>query len=1157
MSLDRATLNFLNAFSDDYRKEGERLQREGLVTQIFGDHRKVQGRVEDRGELCRTTLNFDNEEGWSGKCSCREGSRCASLVATMLERLQRGDDLPESPNEFEDQTLTELLEERLGRELDSREDQFVEKLEKRYQRFESEGEIMDQDIVRLNPKWPVESYEAIKLWPTPPANIVEFWNYIAYHFRNKKLFYPKFMDAVTDLESVETALREWEQEQAEEEWRKTVFGFEEPAGERSESLELRLLLTSSEARLQWRAAGSEDRFRTIKERENLDDFAKRRAAGALHLDGPSALIWENMQAVTEDTEGVSIRLDSAERASILNRLFQTPELAGRIVNLDETPIVVSEKQMKWVCEDADPKSEQLLVKLVDSDGEPIPHSVRLLPGQPNLFLGDELVFPGPAFWGDGSEVQPEYEIPRRVLQSEAGVSFLSGISADLPKTLSERIVDQEMVPKLKLRLSQKLTGSENEQLLLEAEATDADETRKEVLERDGWIVSERNERSNAETIFRYNRRALRPIPGLVKPLGLTWEAGRKCFRSRITRTFPEKFVAWTEQLPEGLDIEYDENLQTLLADPVKAKVTFDIVASEIDWFDLKIAVDVEGLDLTMDEIRALVAARGGFVRVKNGGWLRLAFDLTEDQTKAVSRLGLDPFDLTGETHKMHVLQLAEPLAKEVFDAAAWEKICARANELKLRVSPSVPSDLKLELRPYQVEGFHFLAYLSTNGFGGILADDMGLGKTVQAITWLLWLRENEKRQRPALVVCPKSVLDVWANEVLKFSPDLRVQILRNKFELDMDRVREDVDVLVLNYSQLRVNSDHLTKQRWLAVILDEGQQIKNPDSKAAKAARNLESDNRLVLTGTPIENRLLDIWSLMAFAMPGVLGNRKYFRDRFDRRKDPLCQERLSARLRPFLLRRTKNQVAVDLPPRTEEDVLCKMEKEQEELYKEELAKIQNVVLGADTDEAFNRARFSVLQGLTRLRQICCHPALLSGEPEDESAKFTALFYLLDQLREEGHKVLVFSQFVTMLELIEERLKEEKRHYVMLTGQTRDRQAVIEEFQTSEEPTVFLLSLKAGGSGLNLTAASYVVLYDPWWNPAVENQAIDRTHRIGQTNKVIAYRLLMRDSVEEKIRVLQKQKEAAASGVLGEEGFAKSLTRTDLKFLFSDSGEVE
>lgn len=1154
MSPDRATLNFLNAFPEDYRKEGERLQREGKVTQIFGDHRKIQGRVEDGGDLCRTTLRFEGEEGWSGECSCREKRKCPSLVATMTERLERDDKLPESPNEFGDQTLTELLEEKLNRELAPKEDSFVDKLEKRYARFETEAEIKDNDLVRLNPRWPVESYDAIQLWPVPPSNIVEFWNYIAYHFKNRNLGYPIFMDAVTDLEAVEDRLREWEEEQAEEAWKQTVYGYDEPELQRVDALELRLMITTSEARLQLRTTGSEDRFQSIKEREELDDLIAKHAQGRLRLDGASALIWESFIGALGESEGITVRLDTPERARVLNQLFHTPELAGRIVNLDDQIIELSDEAMRWVCKPEGLEGDrQLLVQLVDAHGEPVPHSVRLLPGEPNLLLGDQAAFPGPPFWAETTEIQPYYEIPRRVLWSEAGVSFLAGIDADLPKELSDCIEDQKMSVSLEARLNQKLTGSESEQLLISASAVDADETRHEVLEREGWIISERAEREDRKTIFRYDRSELRQIPPLLEPLNLGWDAGRTSFRSRITKTFPEKFVAWYESLPEGLDIELDEHLKTLLADPVKAAVTFDIVASDIDWFDLKIAVDVEGLDLTMQEIRQLVAARGGFVRMKDGGWLRLAFDLTEEQTRAVSRIGLDPFDLTGETHRMHVLQLADPNAKDVFDADAWEQISQRAADIKLAVNPDIPAQLQLDLRPYQIEGFHFLAYLSTNGFGGILADDMGLGKTVQAITWLLWLRQNEETQRPVLVVCPKSVLDVWAGEVKKFSPDLRVQILRNKFDLDMDHVRENVDVLVLNYSQLRVNAEQLNRQRWLAMVLDEGQQIKNPDSKAAKAARQLEADNRLVLTGTPIENRLLDIWSLMAFSMPGVLGNRKYFRERFDKRKDPLCQERLAARLRPFLLRRNKGQVAVDLPPRTEEDVLCKMEEDQEEQYKEELARIQQVVLNCEDDESFNRQRFTVLQGLTRLRQICCHPGLLSGDPEEESAKFTALFYLLDQLREEGHKVLVFSQFVTMLELIEARLIEEKRHYTMLTGKTKDRQAVIEEFTESEEPTVFLLSLKAGGAGLNLTSASYVILYDPWWNPAVENQAIDRTHRIGQTNKVIAYRLLMRDSVEEKIRVLQKQKEAAATGVLGEEGFAKSLSRTDLKFLFADT----
>jgi SNF2 family DNA or RNA helicase len=296
----------------------------------------------------------------------------------------------------------------------------------------------------------------------------------------------------------------------------------------------------------------------------------------------------------------------------------------------------------------------------------------------------------------------------------------------------------------------------------------------------------------------------------------------------------------------------------------------------------------------------------------------------------------------------------------------------------------------------------------------------------------------------------------------------------------------------------------------------------------------------------------------MAFAMPGVLGTRAYFKRRFDKRKDPSSQARLAARLRPFLLRRTKLQVAKDLPPRTEEEVFAGMEGIQEELYKAELKRIQKALLGLDSDEAVKKNSFAILQGLMRLRQICCHPGLIDPKwLKEESAKMSALFYLLDQLREENHKVLVFSQFVSMLDIIKTRLEVESRPFNYLTGQTKDRKGEIEKFQTTKDPSVFLLSLKAGGAGLNLTSASYVILYDPWWNPAVENQAIDRTHRIGQKNKVIAYRLLTRDTVEEKIRILQHQKTALVTNILGDEGFASNLGMEDLQFILSHGGSEE
>ena len=365
--------------------------------------------------------------------------------------------------------------------------------------------------------------------------------------------------------------------------------------------------------------------------------------------------------------------------------------------------------------------------------------------------------------------------------------------------------------------------------------------------------------------------------------------------------------------------------------------------------------------------------------------------------------------------------------------------------------------------------------------------------------------------------------------------------------------RENTDLIVLNYAQLRSLSPAISRIKWRTVILDEAQCIKNPDSQTAVAARALVAEHRLALTGTPIENRLLDLWSIMAFAMPGALGNRAHFLRRFNTQDDPLARRRLAARVRPFLLRRTKKQVAGDLPDRTEEDLLCEMEGRQLTLYRAELKRARQILLGLKSKQQLNDQRFNILTSLLRLRQICCHPVLADENQRDaEGAKVTALEELLEPLMEEGHKVLVFSQFVTMLDLLRDMLKQHEWPHFYLAGETENRGDLVREFQAAPGGAVFLISLKAGGFGLNLTAASYVVLFDPWWNPAVENQAIDRTHRIGQTSKVMAYRLVMRDSIEQKIRALQTQKAALAHDVLGEERFAQSLTLDDLRFLFSE-----
>jgi len=354
---------------------------------------------------------------------------------------------------------------------------------------------------------------------------------------------------------------------------------------------------------------------------------------------------------------------------------------------------------------------------------------------------------------------------------------------------------------------------------------------------------------------------------------------------------------------------------------------------------------------------------------------------------------------------------------------------------------------------------------------------------------------------------------------------------------------------IISYPQLRLVADKLDRVTFLAAILDEAQAIKNPDSATARAARDVKAVHRLALTGTPIENRLLDLWSILAFAVPGVLGSRVRFEREVESLEELGGARDVAARVRPFVLRRTKLQVARDLPERIEEDLYCEMGEGQARLYKAELKKAQQQLLGVAGERQFQQERFHVLASLMRLRQLCCDPGLLYPGVTASSAKLEALDDLVEPILAEGHKVLIFSQFTSMLATLRGRLAPHRAPIFSLTGETERRGEVVDRFNRTDGPAVFLISLKAGGCGLNLTSASYVILFDPWWNPAAEAQAIDRAHRIGQTRTVIAYRLLIKDSLEEKIRALQVSKAALADGVLGEEALTRALDLSQLRSL--------
>ncbi len=1164
MTPERAALSFLNQWNGTTREHATALQRQGMVQQIFGNRQLTQGRVEIEGGSYHCTLRFINES-WQGECDPRDHHAPTALAAVMLERLERGAELPEAPTEVGSDDVHSVLTRRLQRNLDDEEEEFLTKLIKRYQRYTASREIYSTDLVRLQPRWPIDSYEPLQLWPQPPANVVEFWNYLAYNFDKRGLRWPEFLNAVTDLDQVRRRLEAWEQDRLQGLWRKRFQKFgRRDARPECVPLELRLLVTFSELRLQWRRRRDDDDgcadiggrgFQTL-ENDGLASFIEDLEHGRTRLDPDSAALWFRFIEQWRRSGQVRLRLEDRQHGQWLADLWQDGALEPRLRSLDEAAFRREPTALCWQCSASGNGHSYRLRLMHGNHGPPLPHSVRALPGSHRTFyLADDCLFEGPPWWDDDTEVLPEYEVPAGLIESDQGLEFLQSIEAGIDDELAARVEEIPVRLRLQANLTDPSAPGAREHLLLRVVGADPSGRHVEQLGPDGWTVT-RQIPPEPGCLRRFDRSRLRGVYALLEPLQLSYDQSQQLFRARITKAFPERFHQWLQSLPADVPLELDAALESLRSGPLKARLDVQLSGSpDADWFDLQLALDVD-LDeyqLSRQELKELIAARGGFVRASDGRWHRLELDLSEDQARSVEHLGIDAFDPGGSRQRLHAAQLADAATRHLFSGSQRDLALEAARRISLEVRPAVPTGLNVSLRPYQIQGFQFLAYLSENRFGGILADDMGLGKTVQTITWLLWLkraREPGCGRGLNLVVCPKSVVDVWLSEVPKATPDLRIRALEDTAGPPPDLA--DTDILCINYAQLRGCADWLQPVPWQAVVLDEGQHIKNPDSLAARTARSLQAEHRVVLTGTPIENRLLDIWSLMEFAMPEVLGARGVFRKRFDRRRDPQAHVRLAARLRPFLLRRTKRQVAPELPARSEEVLLTDLTETQRALYDRELDHIRGVLLKSADDRSLNENRFAILQGLTRLRQICCHPGLLDGGDTadiEASAKLENLLELIDQLRAEGHKVLVFSQFVRMLEVVRSVLQKRRIPFSMLTGKTTDRGRLVEEFQASDDARVFLLSLKAGGSGLNLTAASYVVLFDPWWNPAVENQAIDRTHRIGQRNPVTAYRLISRGTVEAKIRAMQEYKAALAGDILSDEAFGRSLTRDDLRYL--------
>ncbi|MEJ7625670.1 MAG: SNF2-related protein [Ferruginibacter sp.] len=582
------------------------------------------------------------------------------------------------------------------------------------------------------------------------------------------------------------------------------------------------------------------------------------------------------------------------------------------------------------------------------------------------------------------------------------------------------------------------------------------------------------------------------------------------------------------------------------------------VSSGLDWFDAKVEIEFGEQRVGIADIKRALTSKQSFVQLGDGTlgilpdeWLKryaLLFKVGDGKS---DRLRLSKY------HMSVIDELYENRDETEMSFALDEKF-ERLREFKNIPEIPAPVDLQPILRPYQVAGYQWLSYLNDVGWGGILADDMGLGKTVQALSMLEYYKSLDGNLK-AIVVCPTTLIYNWQNEVKKFTPSLTYMIHHGNARTRSTEELIKSNIIITTYGTLRSDIQMLLKVDFDYVILDESQAIKNPSSKVTKAASLLNAKNRLCMSGTPLQNNTFDIFAQMNFLNPGLLGTMEFFRNEFATPIDKFGEQEQKDHLRkllyPFILRRTKEQVAKDLPDKTETILFCEMDKEQRKIYDAYRNSYRDKILGTIDQQGIDKSQLTILQGLMKLRQICDSPAILNEEDKypNHSIKLEELAREIEENIGE-HKALIFSQFLGMLSLIKDKLKEQNIPFEYFDGSTSatDREKAIQSFQNNDEVRVFLISLKAGGVGLNLTAADYVYIVDPWWNPAVEQQAIDRTHRIGQTKNIFAYRMICIDTIEDKILQLQEKKKSLAKDLIADDaGFVKALTKSDVEYLFS------
>jgi SNF2 family DNA or RNA helicase len=577
------------------------------------------------------------------------------------------------------------------------------------------------------------------------------------------------------------------------------------------------------------------------------------------------------------------------------------------------------------------------------------------------------------------------------------------------------------------------------------------------------------------------------------------------------------------------------------------------IGEKLDWFDIQAVISFGTFQIPFLKIRQLILAKKKEFHLPDGSIAIIPDNWFHDYQDLFYFSETRPGEEGVYLKRQHFQLVQEWEDQDLIKTSLRSKTVADLS-LQSKDFP-VPKNFRGTLRPYQLDGYRWMRTRQNAGLGACLADDMGLGKTIQTLCLLQSLKEQGE-VLPTLLVMPTSLLYNWEMEAKKFTPQLRVLVYSGPQREKIQAQVKKTDLILCSFGLVRSDIDWFEKQEFSYVILDESQAIKNPQANITKAVQKLNAKYRLVMTGTPLENSTMDLWSQMNFVNSGLLGTQKYFKDHFqvpiEKKADGDMKKRLYFLIKPYLLRREKRQVAADLPEKMESITYCGMSEEQERLYDKTKSFYRDVLLKQIKDEGLQKSRFSVLQGLTKLRQLANHPLLCEVGYVGESGKMEAVLEKLETVLEQHHKVLIFSQFVQHLQIIKRALDEQGVSYAYLDGSTTDRKGQVESFQKSDGQSVFLISLKAGGVGLNLTAADYVFLLDPWWNPAAEAQAIDRAHRIGQEKTVFTYKFITKETVEEKILALQQRKlDLANELVTSDESILRALSEDEVLDLLS------